>query len=97
MRSYEKLVSEKIKSIIQTSYSTKGPDWNKLMDKRFSTIKDDIERSARKKRLKLLQTLYKNKFSILTGKAGTGKTEVISLLIQGLCELENAKPSDFLV
>lgn len=97
MRSCEKFVSDKIEEIISVTYKGKSPDWNMIMHRRFGEVKDKIEKTARKEKANALEVLYKNKFSVLTGRAGTGKTEVVSLLLEGILEEEKVSPSDFLV
>lgn len=97
MRNCEKLVAQKITEIMLVKYNEKSPDWNKIMYGRFGKVKDKFEETARAEKTNALEVLYRNKFSVLTGRAGTGKTEVVSLLIEGIIEKEKAMPTDFLV
>jgi ATP-dependent exoDNAse (exonuclease V) alpha subunit len=97
MRNCEKLVTQKIGELMLVEHNETNPDWNRIMNERFGSIKNKFEEGARTEKDKALEILFNNKFSVLTGRAGTGKTEVVSLLIEGILEKENCSPSDFLV
>lgn len=103
MRDLERTVSQKIKELIKDVYDEKdSPDWDGIMDERFGKVKDselgeELEERARHEKKIALNTLYYNKFSVLTGRAGTGKTEVLQILIKGFIEKEKLKSDDFLI
>lgn len=40
----------------------------------------------------MLTKLYEGRFSVLTGRAGTGKTSVLKVFLNGLEELEGKRP-----
>jgi hypothetical protein len=97
VRGWEKFVSQNIRELIQVKYKDRSPNWSAVMNKRFGRALDTLEESARIEKTKALEILYRNKFSVLTGRAGTGKTEIVSLLIEGIIQNDEAVPSDFLV
>src|SRR5262249_6367509 len=51
----------------------------------------DVEARARAEKVAALQTLFHERFSILTGRAGTGKTSVLQVLLDGLEQLDGRK------
>jgi hypothetical protein len=97
MRNHERFVSQKIMELVSVEYREESPDWSRIMHRRFGAVEDKFEETARTEKNRALGVLFTSKFSVLTGRAGTGKTEVVSLLIEGAIEKENAGPNDFLV
>jgi exodeoxyribonuclease V alpha subunit len=99
MRELELTISDNLKKIIDVKYDDSSIDWQAIMQKRFkdSDLPVDVETRARKEKESVLNMLYHNKFSVLTGRAGTGKTEVLNIFIDGLVEKDDLKASDFLI
>lgn len=102
MRRYEKIISQTIRELIEIEYDEKQPEWESILIDRFgkieeSSLGEELEEKARTEKINALNKLYSNKFSVLTGRAGTGKTELLQLLIQGLIEKENLDNDDFLI
>jgi exodeoxyribonuclease V alpha subunit len=101
LRDYERNVSSKITELVKEENKGEQPNWKKILDKKFGKVEEsklgkEIEQNARAEKSKALDTLYSKKFSVLTGRAGTGKTEVLNLLIKGLID-EGEKTNDFLL
>jgi hypothetical protein len=48
----------------------------------------EVEKRAQKEKAEALEKIFTNRFSILTGRAGTGKTTVVKILLQGIAEKE---------
>jgi ATP-dependent exoDNAse (exonuclease V) alpha subunit len=101
LRDYERIVSSEITELIKEENKGEQPNWKKILDKKFGKVEEsklgkEIEQNARAEKSKALDTLYSKKFSVLTGRAGTGKTEVLNILIKGLIE-EGEKTNDFLL
>lgn len=72
-------------------------DWGALFDKWLKTDaaparSADLEARARAEKTAALATLFQQRFSILTGRAGTGKTSVLQVLLEGLEQIEGKKP-----
>jgi len=102
IRDFEKITSRIIKELIEDVYEEEVPDWEEILENRFGTVEAsklgiDLERNARSEKINALNKIYSNKFAVLTGRAGTGKTEVLNIFIEGLIEKENLNPKDFLI
>src|SRR5262249_19781286 len=52
----------------------------------------EVEERARKEKAEALAKLYERRFSVLCGRAGTGKTSVLKVFLNGLEELEGKRP-----
>jgi ATP-dependent exoDNAse (exonuclease V) alpha subunit len=71
--------------------------WRKLLEQRLgkgkggSQLPDEIELRARAEKTRALEILYESRFSILTGRAGTGKTSALLVFLDGLEQLEGKR------
>ena len=102
IRDHEIVVSRTIKEIVGVTYDEEGPCWERIMDQRFGDVFDsplgcELERRSRNEKIDALNTLYASKFSALTGRAGTGKTEVLTILVEGLVRRAGLGSRDLLV
>jgi hypothetical protein len=76
----------------------KGWSWEKLLQDEFekkkagSKLPPEVEERARKEKAEALAKLYEGRFSVLCGRAGTGKTSVLKVFLKGLEELEGKHP-----
>lgn len=73
-----------------------GWSWEELLKKEFgegkgSKLLPEVEERAQAEKAKALNVLYESRFSVLTGRAGTGKTSVLKVFLKGLEELEGKK------
>jgi hypothetical protein len=71
--------------------------WEKLLLDEFgkksgSKLPPEVEERARKEKAEALAKLYEGRFSVLCGRAGTGKTSVLKVFLKGLEELEGKRP-----
>ena len=69
------------------------PDWAGLLARNLeqagaSALSPDAEDRAREEKVRALETLRERRLSVLTGRAGTGKTSVLKALLDGLEESE---------
>ncbi len=74
-----------------------GFSWDGLLRQEFaegkgSHLPPEVEERARAEKARALDVLYTSRFSVLTGRAGTGKTSVMRVFLNGLEELEGKKP-----
>ena len=74
-----------------------GWSWEKLLLDEFgktsgSTLPPEVEARARQEKAEALATLYEGRFSVLYGRAGTGKTSVLKVFLKGLEALEGKRP-----
>ncbi|WP_218916503.1 AAA family ATPase [Rubinisphaera brasiliensis] len=74
----------------------KGWDWKSLLQQEFgeggTDLPAEVEERAQAEKALALATLYERRFSILTGRAGTGKTSVLKVFLKGLEELHGKRP-----
>lgn len=71
--------------------------WENLLLDEFgkksgSKLPPEVEGRARKEKAQALAKLYEGRFSVLTGRAGTGKTSVLKVFLKGLEELDGKRP-----
>jgi hypothetical protein len=102
IRDHEIVVSRTIKEMVGVTYDEEAPNWEAIMDQRFGDVFDsplgyELEQRSRNEKMKALNTIYANKFLALTGRAGTGKTEVLTILIEGLIRRVGLASKDLLV
>jgi exodeoxyribonuclease V alpha subunit len=75
-----------------------GWSWGKLLLDEFDNksgsakLPPEIEKRAREEKAVALAKLYEGRFSVLCGRAGTGKTSVLKVFLKGLEELEGKRP-----
>lgn len=74
-----------------------GWPWEKLLREEFkkgkgSDLPPEVEERARKEKAEALAKLFEARFSVLCGRAGTGKTSVLRVFLNGLEELEGKRP-----
>ena len=76
----------------------KGWSWEKLLVDEFgkksgsTKLPPQVELRARTEKAEALEKLYEGRFSVLCGRAGTGKTSVLKVFLKGLEELEGKRP-----
>jgi hypothetical protein len=74
-----------------------GWSWEELLKQEFENseaeprLPPEVEGRARVEKAKALDVLYQSRFSVLTGRAGTGKTSVLTVFLKGLEILEGKK------
>jgi len=71
--------------------------WETLLADEFgnkvaSKLPPEVEERARKEKAQALARLYDGRFSVLSGRAGTGKTSVLKVFLKGLEELDGKRP-----
>ena len=74
-----------------------GWSWEKLLIDEFgagagSKLPPEVEERARREKAAALAKLYESRFSVLCGRAGTGKTSVLKVFLKGLESLEGKRP-----
>jgi exodeoxyribonuclease V alpha subunit len=101
LRKMEIEVSNLIAELINSRPgSTCKINWQALLEKELGKpgtthLDKETETRAQKEKSEALEKLFGNRFSVLTGRAGTGKTTVVKILLQGIAETEPA--SDILL
>jgi len=74
-----------------------GFDWAELLERNLGAGKGtrlaaEVEKRARAEKIQALNILFERRFSVLTGRAGTGKTSVLEVFLDGLERLEGKRP-----
>jgi len=95
----EREVADRIKRRIKRRNKPPKAEWSweELLKQEFgegkgTKLPPEIEERARAEKAKALSTIYESRFSVLTGRAGTGKTSVLRVFLKGLEELEGRRP-----
>ena len=92
----EEEIKERLNKMVEKKYKKMGEDfWGQLVEEELKTIRvfdEEIEKRARAEKITALDKLFSFRFSVLTGRAGTGKTTVLKIFIRGLEEKEGKQP-----
>ena len=95
-RNMEIEVAERIKELVTSKLAPpSGVEWKEKLQKEFgeagSTHLDpEAEARAQQEKAIALEKLFTHRFSLLTGRAGTGKTTVAKVLLQNIHERTDA-------
>lgn len=94
LRKIETEVSNTIKDLVSSRpASSSGINWKVRLQRELGEagtthLDAEVETSAQEEKAFALETLYTQRFSILTGRAGTGKTTVAKILLEGITDKE---------
>ena len=97
LRRQEEEIRKRLNRMVKKEYQ-KRPDnnfWKQLMEEELKDIRisdKEIEEKAREEKLKALHNIFRFRFSVLTGRAGTGKTTVLKVLLRGIKKEEGNRP-----
>lgn len=74
-----------------------GFNWAELLERNLAAGKStalapEVEKRARAEKVEALNILFERRFSVLTGRAGTGKTSVLEVFLDGLEQIEGKRP-----
>ena len=79
------LISTRVKRRLAGKRHSGDHNWRELIDKQlppFSLARDpETEELARREKAKALEEIYRSRFSVLIGPAGTGKTSLLTALL----------------
>ena len=96
VRAMEEVVRDRIQAMLVAKYDDAGEGfWSSIVNdnlKDVKLLKRDAEERARREKETALQILFSKRFSVLTGKAGTGKTTALRSFIKGLVQKEGKQP-----
>ncbi len=99
VREMESDVCDQTKELVESKpLKASKVDWGARLEKRIGPVEStklraDVEKRAREEKTAALEKMFIHRFSVLTGRAGTGKTLVAEHLIDALRE----KGEDILV
>ena len=89
-REMEVEVSEKIKELVSSKQRPPTKiDWQKKLEKEIGSVDKthlgaEVEARAREEKAFALEKMFVHRFSVLTGRAGTGKTLTAKILLQAI-------------
>jgi len=96
IREMELRVKEQIEGLLDVEYGSPGEDyWLKILEEELKDVEVgdyEHERRARSEKAEALERLFSSRFSVLVGKAGTGKTTVLKILLKAIREKEGRIP-----
>lgn len=96
LRQREEEIKERLNKMVEKEYEQIDNEfWQQLIEKELKNthvFDEEIERKAQAEKAMALNKLFSFRFSILTGRAGTGKTTVLKVFIRGLEEKEGKQP-----
>jgi len=93
IRKMEDTIESTIRNIVDQDFDIDFPEWKGMIEGTLDQIgapslDSDVEKTARKEKINALNILFKSRFSILKGRAGTGKTTVVNILLRGIEDVE---------
>lgn len=89
-------IKERLNRMVEKEYEQVDNEfWRQLVEEELKTIRvfdEKIEKKARAEKAMAIDKLFSFRFSVLTGRAGTGKTTVLKAFIRGLEKKEGKQP-----
>ncbi len=95
-RNMEIEVKERIQELVASKpYSPSGVKWKEKLRREFGEVDQthpdqDVESHAHQEKATALEKLFTHRFSVLTGRAGTGKTTLAKILLESIPEGRDA-------
>lgn len=90
-REMETLVAGVLEEFVETQYDASGIDWSAHVIAALEDadpLSEEVERRARSEKIEVLERAFRSRLSVLTGRAGTGKTTVVRALLDGIEQAE---------
>jgi exodeoxyribonuclease V alpha subunit len=94
LRQMETEISQQIDDLLKDDpRPPSGIDWQRKLQKELGVVglthlDAEVEARAQKEKAEALEKMFRFRLSLLTGRAGTGKTTVVKILLQGIAEKE---------
>jgi hypothetical protein len=98
IRDMEHLIATTLAEFVETTYPQSGLDWEPLIRAAVedsAALGQEAEGRARTEKTAALERAFQSRLSVITGRAGTGKTTVVRALLDGIASVE--KGSNFLL
>ena len=95
LHSFEQHAASIIKRRTKKTNSAAEPPvmWRRALRRVFGEPQSERRRQAENEKVQALQTLFRQRLSVLTGGAGTGKTSVLKVFLQELIRAEGHHPT----
>jgi hypothetical protein len=91
IREMEILVAGVVAEFAETQYAESGVAWAGHISAALEDadpLSEEVEARARKEKIAVLEQAFRSRLSVLTGRAGTGKTTVVRALLEGIESVE---------
>jgi exodeoxyribonuclease V alpha subunit len=91
LREMEELVSNVLAEFMGTRYGGSGLDWSTFVAEALEgadPLSEEVERRVREEKIAVLEQAFTSRLSVISGRAGTGKTTVVRALLEGLEQVE---------
>jgi hypothetical protein len=90
LRDQEEFIAQSLRRRVRRHNRAPEPpiDWHAALAEAFGEAKSEREAAAIKEKAAALEMLYRERFSVLTGSAGTGKTSALSVFLDVLDRVE---------
>jgi len=93
LREREEDVSSAFRTMMRKSYDDAPEvDWSARLLRELGNPETERQRNALDEKTIALERLYRNRISVLTGGAGTGKTRALKIFVDALNEVEPMRP-----
>lgn len=91
LREMESFIAETLTDMVGTRYETGKIDWSSHLKEALAdadALSDEVEARAREEKVKVLEQAFRSRLSVITGRAGTGKTTIVRALLKGIEQVE---------
>jgi len=85
----EQLIEKRVRRLLQrAAYPASALNWNQKLTSNHEHIAESVYASVLNEQSQAVEKSYRHALSVITGAAGTGKTQVVYALIKGIKERE---------
>jgi len=91
LREMENFVAKTLTDLVDTKYKPSNIDWSSHVKEALvdaDALSDEAEARAREEKINVLERAIQSRLSVITGRAGTGKTTIVRALLKGIEEVE---------
>lgn len=95
VRQMETEVADRIRNLVVRKYESSGLDWDALLAGVLGgelETQSEWEEKLRREKTTALEKAFSSRLSVVTGRAGTGKTTLVRALLTGIERKEGKKP-----
>ncbi len=94
LREMESFVASVIQDFAMTRYASRGIDWSLHVTAALEgadPLSAEVETRARAEKITVLEQAFTSRLSVISGRAGTGKTTVVRALLEGIEQAEGKR------
>jgi exodeoxyribonuclease V alpha subunit len=96
LRDMEGFVGGVLEEFVVKRYPKSSLDWSRFVAEALEEadpLSEEVEARARAEKIAVLEQTFTSRLSVITGRAGTGKTTVVRALLEGIEEAEGKHSS----